>query len=215
MEQYFKNLLGKMAKTALLSGFLHFGFWGGICRASEIYIEKSIWNDDQAVYELNEYDYVLRNKDLDWYLNGCNALHINDSNSDYNFNSVKRLILSDLTLHVELGERNLNEAILDIIFSGKRPAYMGLANIKWDITASPDLKPGRYLLFTNTESFNVPAFHVINWDDNPCIEAEYDDASCTWLSIYYNHLGSQVPEPGAAGLSLLGMTAALWRRRRE
>ncbi|MGO5938846.1 PEP-CTERM sorting domain-containing protein [Akkermansia muciniphila] len=24
-----------------------------------------------------------------------------------------------------------------------------------------------------------------------------------------------MPEPGAAGLSLLGITAALWRRRRE
>lgn len=91
---------------------------------------------------------------------------------------------------------------------------MSLSNIKWDITASADSEPGRYLLFTNTESLTVPAFCVINWDDNPCIEAEYDD-SYTWLSIYYNHPGSQVPEPGTAGLSLLGLAAALWRRRRE
>ncbi|ARE60770.1 PEP-CTERM sorting domain-containing protein [Akkermansia muciniphila] len=33
-------------------------------------------------------------------------------------------------------------------------------------------------------------------------------ASRTWRRF-------QVPEPGAAGLSLLGLAAALWRRRRE
>lgn len=213
MEQCCKRLLGKMTKTALLSGFFHFGFWGGIGQASEIYIEKSIWNDDQAAYELDGYDSILLNKDLDWYLNGCNVLYI-DSNSyaPGPIPMVSRLRLSDLTLHVELGERNRNEAILNIIFGKSGPAHMAFF-IKWDITASSDLEPGRYLLFTNTKSLVVPRFQAL-WDDNPCIEAEYDD-SCTWISIYYNHPGSQVPEPGAAGLSLLGLAAALWRRRRE
>ena len=211
MEQCCKRLLGKMTKTALLSGFFHFGFWGGIGQASEIYIEKSIWNNDQAVYE-DCSNFILLNKDSDWYLNGCNALYI-DGDDPYH-SSRKGLLLSDLTLHVELGERNRNGAILNIVFRGNMPAVMELSNIKWDITASADLEPGRYLLFTNTESLTVPAFCVINWDDNPCIEAEYDD-SYTWLSIYYNHPGSQVPEPGTAGLSLLGLAAALWRRRRK
>lgn len=212
----FQKFIRENGENGSSKCFSSLWFLGGVCRASEIYIEKSIWNDDQAVYEVSDYGSVLYNSDSDWYLKGCNTLYMNGI---YPYFEVPRvaLMLSDLTFHVELGERNLNEAILGVNFFGDLRATMALANTKWDITVSPDLKPGRYLLFTNTESFSTPLFHISNWnvDDNPCIEAEYDDASYTWLSIYYNHLGSQVPEPGAAGLSLLGITAALWRRRRE
>ena len=209
MEQYFKNLLGKMAKTALLSVFLHFGFLGGVCRASEIYIEKSIWNDDQSVYE--DIDGTVMNNDSDWYLKGCNTIYLgNHYNGTSGYHP--RLSLVNLTLHAELGERNLSEAVLSFNFFGQYTVLMEWQEIKWDITASADLKPGRYLLFTTTKSTVVSVLHVVNWK-NPHVEAE--EYGNGMVSIYYNHLGSQVPEPGAAGLSLLGITAALWRRRRE
>ena len=177
MEQCCKRLLGKMTKTALLSVFFTLFFLGGIGQASEIYIEKSIWNDDQAVYE--DIERVINN-DSDWYLKGCNTTYLGNH---YNGDSYPNpyLLLAGLTLHAELGKQNLNKAILSFEFFGYYSVLMEWVEIKWDITASADLE-------------------------------EYGNGM---LSLYYNHPGSQVPEPGAAGLSLLGLAAALWRRRRE
>ncbi len=208
MEQCCKRLLGKMTKTALLSVFFHFVFCGGIGQASEIYIEKSIWNDDQAVYE--DIDRVINN-DSDWYLKGCNTIYLgNHYNGDSYHNPY--LLLAGLTLHAELGKQNLNKAILSFDFFGYYPVLMEWAEIKWDITASADLETGRYLLFTTTKSTVASVLHVVNWK-NPHVEVE--EYGNGMLSLYYNHPGSQVPEPGAAGLALLGLAAALWRRRRE
>ena len=101
-----------MTKTALLSVFFHFVFCGGIGQASEIYIEKSIWNDDQAVYE--DIDRVINN-DSDWYLKGCNTIYLgNHYNGDSYHNPY--LLLAGLTLHAELGKQNLNKAILSFDF---------------------------------------------------------------------------------------------------